>query len=161
MNRSRCGCHVVQVDTGRWTGTERKDRLCQVHTCVICYRTYRMNSIASSIFQLAVTSATSMQIFSSKFVQYQACIAKCEPSTCGCVVRECVACRKCTCVLCFTESQKQNSVGLQFVLQLWTTQYQYKGSTSGPTRALTGRPWPCTACGGQTVAYCLSAGVHA
>jgi len=74
-----------------------------------------MNSIASSIFELAVTSATSMQIFSSKVVQYQACIAKCEPNACGCFVRECVACRKCTCVLCLTESQNQNSVGLHFV----------------------------------------------
>ena len=64
------------------------------------------------IFELTVTSATSMQIFSSKLVQYKACIAKCEPNACGCFVRECFSCKKCTSVLCLTESQKQNSVCL-------------------------------------------------
>ncbi len=62
LSRFKCGCHALHVDTGRWAGTERKDRLCQV-----CHL-LRLNNISSLIVQHTVTSATSKQIFFSKLI---------------------------------------------------------------------------------------------
>ena len=65
LSRSRCVCHGLHVDTGRWVDTKREDRLCQV-----CH-THRTSSISCLVAQLTVMLDESILVFFSRHFLFQ------------------------------------------------------------------------------------------
>jgi len=80
------------VDTGRWVGTERKDRLCQV-----CHSMQDVEDEQHFIFDCPAYSHIRTK-HASLFQQTRTVpdfITSCEPNVCGGFLRECFSCRKC------------------------------------------------------------------
>lgn len=92
LSRFRCGCHGLHVDTGRWVGTERKDRLCQV-----CHSLQDVEDEQHFIFDcLAYSHITDRHtyLFQQAYTVPDF-LARCESNVCGGFLRECFLCRKC------------------------------------------------------------------
>jgi len=94
LSRFRCGCHDLhdfQVDTRRWAGTERKDRLCQV-----CHSLQDVEDEQHFVFDCPAYSHIRNK-HAKKFQQtctVPGFIVKCEPNACGDFLRECFSCRR-------------------------------------------------------------------
>ncbi len=79
LSRFRCGCHGILVDTGRWVGTERKERLCQV-----CHSLHNVEDEQHFIFDCPAYSHIRKK-HANLFQQTCAVpgfIAQCEPNAC-------------------------------------------------------------------------------
>ncbi len=86
LSRFRCGCHGLHVDTGRWVGTERKDRLCQV-----CHSSQDVEDEQQFIFDCSAYSHIRTK-HASIFQQTRTVpdfIARCESNAWGGFLREC------------------------------------------------------------------------
>ncbi len=80
LSRFRCGCHGLHIDTGRWVGTERKDRLCQV-----CHSLQDVEDEQHFVFDCPAYShirTKHASLFQQTFTVPDF-IAKCESNACG------------------------------------------------------------------------------
>jgi len=87
LSRFRCGCHGLHVDTGRWIGSERKGRLCQV-----CHSLQDVEDEQHFIFDCPAYSHIRNK-HANLFQQTCTCtvpgfIARCEPNAYGEFLRE-------------------------------------------------------------------------
>ena len=92
LTRFRCGCHGLHIDTGRWVGLDRKDRLCQV-----CNSGQDVEDEHHFLFDCPAYSYIRLK---HMHVFEQVCtvpefLARCEPNACAGFLRDCFDCRKC------------------------------------------------------------------
>ncbi|KAL3146185.1 hypothetical protein ABBQ32_14176 [Trebouxia sp. C0010 RCD-2024] len=91
LSRFRCGCHGLHVDTGRWVGTGRKDRLCQV-----CHSDQDVEDEQHFLFHCPAYSDIRRKyaaMFQQAFTAPDL-ITQTEPNVLGGFLRECFSCRK-------------------------------------------------------------------
>ena len=92
LTRFRCGCHGLHVDTGRWVGLDRKDRLCQV-----CNSVQDVEDEHHFLFDCPAYSHIRLQhmhVF-ERVCTVPEFLAWCEPNACAGFLRDCFECRKC------------------------------------------------------------------